>query len=145
VKHRLLIISVILKLVIIPSFLSWQTLSWASPQDDLQAVIKDYFEAEMSRNGDKVWNLLAPSSIFKKFYSYENYLELCRLNPIRVLGYELTFPPEISENNDRENLPNVDKIATVVVKVRLKGDSGKESENISVFIFLFENGSWYKG
>lgn len=144
-KHRFFIVSVILKLVIIPSFLSWHILSWAGSQDDLQAVIKDYFEAEMSRNADKVWNLLAPSSIFKKFYSYENYLELCRSNPIRVLGYELKFPPEISENNDKENLPNVEKIGTVVIKVRLKGESGKESENISVFIFLFENGSWYKG
>ena len=144
-KRRFFIVSVILKLVIIPSFLSWSILSWAGSQDDLQAVIKDYFEAEMSRNADKVWNLLAPSSIFKKFYSYENYLELCRSNPIRVLGYELKFPPEISENNDKGNLPNVEKIGTVVIKVRLKGDSGKESENISVFIFLFENGSWYKG
>ncbi|MFA6223045.1 MAG: hypothetical protein WC647_12100 [Desulfomonilaceae bacterium] len=144
-KRRFFIVSVILKLVIIPSFLSLHILSWAGSQDDLQAVIKDYFEAEMSRNADKVWNLLAPSSIFKKFYSYENYLELCRSNPIRVLGYELKFPPEISENNDKGNLPNVEKIGTVVIKVRLKGDSGKESENISVFIFLFENGSWYKG
>jgi hypothetical protein len=119
--------------------------AWGSESEDLQAVVKSYFEAEMTRNADAVWNLLAPSSVFRRFYSYEDYLELSRLNPIRVLEYELKFQPEISENQDRENLPNVEKLASVVVKVRIKGDNGKESEHISVFVFLFENGRWYKG
>lgn len=119
--------------------------SWADEAEDLQAVIKTYFEAEMTRNADQVWNLLAPSSIFKKSYSYENYLELIRLNPIRVTSYELKFPPEIKENQDKENLPNVEKIASVVIQVRLLGEGGKETENISVFVFLFENGRWFKG
>jgi len=143
-KARILNTVTILTLVI-SLFSPWPRFLWAGELDDLQAVIKDYFKAEMSRNADQVWNLLAPSSIFKRFYSYENYLELVRLNPLRVIDYELKFPPEITENQDKENLPNVDKIASVIVKVRLKGESGKESEHISVFVFLFENGRWYKG
>ncbi len=82
--------------------------AWGSESEDLQAAVKNYFEAEMTRNADAVWNLLAPSSVFRRFYSYEDYLELSRLNPIRVLEYELKFQPEISENQDRENLPNVE-------------------------------------
>ena len=119
--------------------------TWGSDSDELQAAIKKYFEAEITRNADAVWNLLAPSSTFRRFYSYEDFLELIRLNPIRVIEYELKFQPEISENEDKTNLPNVEKIASVVVRVRIKGDNGKESEHISVFVFLFENGSWYKG
>ncbi|MFH0957930.1 MAG: hypothetical protein V1897_04425 [Pseudomonadota bacterium] len=121
------------------------TPTWGSESEDLQIAIKSYFEAEMSRNADAVWNLLAPSSVFRRFYSYEDYLELSRLNPIRVIDYELKFQPEISENEDKENLPSVEKIASVVVRVRIKGENGKESEHISVFVFLFENGRWYKG
>jgi hypothetical protein len=121
------------------------TTAGGSESEDLQAAVKSYFEAEMSRNADAVWNLLAPSSIFRKFYSYEDYLELSRLNPIRVIDYELKFQPEITENQDKEKLPNVEKISSVVVRVRIKGENGKESEHISVFVFLFENGRWYKG
>ena len=119
--------------------------TWGSDSEDLQVAVKSYFEAEMTRNADAVWNLLAPSSIFRRFYSYEDYLELSRLNPIKVIDYELKFQPEISENQDRENLPNVERLASVVVRVRIQGENGKESEHISVFVFLFENGRWYKG
>ncbi|MCX5874268.1 MAG: hypothetical protein NTY51_13700 [Deltaproteobacteria bacterium] len=131
--------------VVVPIILCDAQWAWAGESEDLQVVIKNYFEAEITRNEDQVWNLLAPSSIFKKSYSYENYLELVRLNPIRVTSYELKFPPEIKENQDKENLPNVEKIASVVVQVRLLGEGGKETENISVFVFLFENGRWFKG
>jgi hypothetical protein len=116
----------------------------AGESEDLQAVIKDYFEAEMSRNSNRTWNLLAPSSIVKRFYSYENYLESARLNPVRIVGYELKFSPEVMENQDRKDLPNVDKIASVVVRERIQDESGKESEQIVVLIFLLENGRWYK-
>jgi hypothetical protein len=130
--------------VFVSLFLNWQSFLWAGEPEDLQAVIKDYFQAEMSRNSDRIWNLLAPSSIIKRFYSYENYLESARLNPVRIIGYELKFPPEIIENQDRQNLPNVSKVASVVVKERLQDESGKESEKIVVLIFLLENGHWYK-
>ncbi len=130
--------------VILSFFLNWQSFLWAGESEDLQAVIKDYFEAEMSRNSDRTWNLLAPSSIVKRFYSYENYLESARLNPAKIVGYELKFAPEIMENQDRKDLPDVDKIASVIVKERIQDESGKESEQIVVLIFLLENGHWYK-
>lgn len=124
--------------------LSLNSSLWAEDFQDLQVVIKDYFEAEMSKNADQIWNLLAPSSTIKRFYPYENFLEMVRLNPVRLLGYELKFPPKIEENPDKENWPNVEKMASITIKQRLQAESGKESDQVSVFIFIFENGRWYK-
>ena len=63
---------------------------------------KRLFRSQMSRNSDRIWNLLAPSSIVKRFYSFENYLESARLNPVRIVGYQLKFSPEVMENQDRK-------------------------------------------
>ena len=124
--------------------IGWYPIVWAVDHEDLQTVIKDYLEAERSKNFDRMWDLLAPSSVIKRFYPYENYLAMMRLNPVRLISYELQFSPVVFENQDGQNLPNVEKIASVVVKEQLEKESGKEVNELDVLIFVFENGRWYK-
>ena len=52
---------------------------------------------------------------------------------------------EIQDNLDRKSMPEVDKIATIEVRVILGGDGGGDSERTTVLTFLKEGGKWYKG
>ncbi len=105
----------------------------------------EYFEAERSGDCEAVWKALAPSSVFKRDYSYENYLEILSKNELKVQEYVIEGVSEIFDNNDRKALPEVEKLATVKVKVKLRSKSGKETEHNNIFMFLKENGKWYKG
>ncbi|MGC8660061.1 MAG: hypothetical protein ACP5U1_13410 [Desulfomonilaceae bacterium] len=119
-------------------------MTWAEDHEELQTIINAYFEAKKSKNYDMIWNLLAPSSVIKRFYTYEGYLAMMNSDPVRLVSYEIQFNPAISDNQDRKNLPNVEKIASVVVKERLEKESGQIVDRIDVIIFVLENSRWYK-
>lgn len=125
------------------------TLCVADENDVEKALIiesaKSYFDAELSGDPKAVWAALAPSSVFKRQYSFDDYLEIQSKNEIAVKNYEVVEVLEIMENNDLIVLPGVDKLAAVKVHVKLGAKNGKESEHDNIFVFLKENGKWFKG
>lgn len=125
------------------------TICFASEKDiEKSEVIKEavsYFEAEVSGDSEAVWRSLAPSSVFKRDYSYDQYLELQAGSNLKVTEYKVLEVVEIMRNNDPTALPGVEKLAAVKVWVRLKSKDGRESEHNNIFMFLKENGKWFKG
>lgn len=106
---------------------------------------RSYFEAELSRDAKMVWMALAPSSVFKRQYSHDDYLEMYSKSDLSVKEYSVLEVIEIINNNDRKALPDVEKLAAVKVRVKLTSKDGKDSEHNNIFIFLKENGKWFKG
>jgi hypothetical protein len=108
-------------------------------------AVKAYFEAEMAGDSQKVWEMLAPSSVFKRRYSYADYLEMMKGSRLSVKSYSVGRVFDIENNGDKKAMPNVEKMATVEVRVIMGGEGERETEHTSVLTFLKEGGKWYKG
>ncbi|MCA1959512.1 MAG: hypothetical protein LDL33_01855 [Desulfomonile sp.] len=117
----------------------------ADDESDLLEMVKAYFEAEITGDMARVWEMLAPSSAFRKAYSYPFFVELLKDSRVRLREYTIEKVLEIAENQDKAQLPLVEKIATVQVRVVLSDKSGNRFERTSAFTFLMEHGRWYKG
>lgn len=112
------------------------------------AIMKEarsYFEAELSGDPKAVWSALAPSSVFRRDHSFDDYLAMQSRSDLAVKSYEVIEVVEIMDNNDRAVLPDVDKLAAVKVRVKISPQNGKETEHNNIFIFLKEKGKWFKG
>ncbi len=120
----------------------------AGNDDEASSVIKEarsYFEAEISRDAKAVWEAMAPSSVYKRQYGYDDYLEMYSKSDLAVREYSDLEVVEIMDNNDRTALPDVEKLAAVKVRVRLISKDGRETQHNNTFIFLKEKGRWFKG
>ena len=112
----------------------------------IEKAIKDYFQAEMERDFKQVYAYLAPSSIYKKTHSYEEFLKDVGNSPVKIETYQIVDIYRLRDNDNRENYPLVDKFVQVEVDVdiRFTDTSAKNTYNYS-FTFLKEKGIWYKG
>ncbi|MBM4325834.1 MAG: hypothetical protein FJ118_01610 [Deltaproteobacteria bacterium] len=119
--------------------------AYADDKADLISAVKAYFDAEMAGDLQGVWNLIAPSSVFKRSYTYPMYQEMIRGNAIQVKRFVIEEVMELVDRPDPENLPNVEKLAVVRVLVLLAGEGAPDMERRSVLTFLKEGGKWYKG
>jgi len=118
---------------------------FAGEQDDVIEAVRRYFQAEKEGNLRAVWDLLAPSSEFKKAFSYAFYEEMARRNPGVLKDYKIEGIPDVQENHDKKKWPDVEKIANVTVTVSLVVDGQKEQTQVRIFTFLKESGRWFKG
>lgn len=89
--------------------------------------------------------MLAPSSAFRRAFSYEAYEEMTKGTTVRLKRYVIESVVAIGDNGDRVQMPAVDKVASVKVTVVLADQSGMDLERTSIFTFLREGGRWYKG
>lgn len=117
----------------------------ADEKADLISAVKAYFDAEMAGDLLQVWNLIAPSSVFKRTYTYPMYQEMVRGNATQVKRYVIEEVMEVVDSPDPENMPNVEKLGVVRVLVLSAGDGAPDVERRSVLTFLKEGGKWYKG
>ena len=106
---------------------------------------RSYFDAELSGDPKAVWSALAPSSVFRRDYSFDDFVALQSRSDLAVKSYEVIEVVEIMENNDRNVLPAVEKLAAVKVRVKISPKNGKETEHNNIFMFLKEKGRWFKG
>lgn len=143
-RKRMTIIQCLVCLFVITVFIGC---SEAGPTETeaLRKAVQTYFAAEMAGDHARVWELLAPSSNFKRMYSYPFYEEMIRRNPVRVKQYTIEEVVEIYDNPDRKKMPRVEKIGVVRVHVVLSREGGEDTEQTSTFTFLKEEGKWLKG
>ncbi|MFC1834877.1 nuclear transport factor 2 family protein [Thermodesulfobacteriota bacterium] len=118
---------------------------YADEEADLLAAVKSYFRAEVADNPRQVWEMIAPSSVFKKRFTYAMYLEMVKDNPLTVKRYSVQKVVKIIEGPDKDTMPRVEKLGLVKVRVTLTDAGGKETEHTNVLTFLKEGGRWYKG
>ncbi len=135
--------------VIISGFAFWDvprnkvTLLWE--KDTIENTAHAYLNAEMKKNSQLVYALLAPSSDYKKTHSYENYLNDLKENPpLSMNEYKIVRIYNLRSNDNKENYPEVDKFVQVEVEITFSNAGPNNIFNYS-FTFLKEKGNWYKG
>ena len=115
----------------------------ADEKAELRKAATVYFEAEKAGDHAKVWEMLAPSSNFKKKHSYASYVEMAGRNRVRVKSFTIEEVIGVEDNPDKAKMPRVEKVGMVMVHVILTDDDGADSERTTIFTFLKEGGRWY--
>ena len=120
-----------------------------SAADETQSVrdaAGKYLDAEVRGDPDAVWGMLAPSSVYVKTHSYEEYLAEAKGLPVRVVEYRILAISGISENDDRGTYPDIQAFARVEVELKLfSRDTGTHDVVNIDFTFVKEGNRWYKG
>jgi hypothetical protein len=111
----------------------------------LVQAAQSYFQAEVDGNLRLIWEMLAPSSDFKKTHTFQIYKEMAEKSTIRITSFEIETVVEIEENRNKAKLPLVKKVGYVRVFVTLEGPEFPISERHITMTFLKEGGRWYKG
>lgn len=113
-----------------------------------KAVLKaarQFLDAEIRQDFPAVYACFAPSSVYVRTHTYNQYLAEAKVAPGRVIAYQIIRVSYIQENKDPKTITTADKIAQVEVEVTFQeqGTSKQSVVNIG-FIFLKEGGKWYK-
>jgi hypothetical protein len=130
----------------------YTTLSYGSDKAPVQdpsevpaflKFVDEYNKAEMARDRDKIWEMIAPSSLFKQKHSYEDFCRIFDESRIRLKKYVI-YDGIVVVNGDKKNYPTIEKIGYVKIDLTFKEG---EAEWTTTFILTFfkENGKWYKG
>ncbi len=131
----------------------WGTIAVAAPgrlpDDESRAVeqaARAYLEAEVRRDFEAVWSILAPSSVYCETHDFQAYRAEADLSPVRVERFEILRVADIRPNHDPVRFPRVERFADVEVDlVLLDTDTGTRTEVNHRFTFIREGGRWYKG
>lgn len=116
---------------------------------EIEAVRKaavEYFDAEIRCDLKAVYYSIAPSSVFRTRYSFQNYVDMYSRGGPRVKSYRIDDIGGITPQLDEEAHPKIEMIADVTVFLEVfDPKTGKTHERTTIFVFVKENGIWYKG
>jgi hypothetical protein len=111
----------------------------------VERAANNYLKAEKEGNLNQVYTLLAPSSVYKKTHSYDQFLEeMTNHSSVKISTYRIVNISRLRDNDMRKDYPDVDKFVQVEVDVTFE-HSGENSVFNYSFTFLKEKGNWYKG
>lgn len=108
-----------------------------------QAAI-NYLKAEREGDLKQVYAFLAPSSVYRKTHTYQEYLKDAESSAKKIRTYRIVDIYRLRNNDNRENYPQVEKFVQVEVDITFT-DTGENSIYNYCFTFLREKGLWYKG
>ncbi|HON58273.1 MAG TPA: hypothetical protein P5040_00165 [Smithella sp.] len=127
---------------------------WDVPRNQLRLFLErnaiektahDYLRAEMKKDFRQVYDLLAPSSDYRKAHSYEAFLkDTGSYPPMTMDSYKIVRICHLRDNDVKQRYPEVEKFVQVEVDVTF-AESGPDSIFNYSFTFLKEKGRWYKG
>lgn len=143
------IITIAFAAIIVAGLVIWDVprnrLEMFLEKDAIEKAAHDYFKAEMAGDVKQVYAVLAPSSIYKKAHSYDEFLkDIGNYPPVAINTYQIVNIYRLRDNDNREAFPGVDKFVQVEVDITFN-KSGKNSVFNYCFTFLKEKGVWYKG
>ncbi len=114
-------------------------------KDTIEQTVRSYLNAEIKKDSRQVYDLLAPSSDYRKSHTYEEYQKDVAANPpLSINEYKIIRIYRLRNNDNRQNYPGVDKFVQVEVEVTFTHSGPHTVYNYS-FTFLKEKGRWYKG
>jgi hypothetical protein len=114
-------------------------------KDTIEQTVRSYLNAEIKKDSRQVYDLLAPSSDYRKSHTYEEYLkDVAEIPPLSINQYKIIRIYRLRDNDNRQNYPGVDKFVQVEVEVTFTHAGPNTVYNYS-FTFLKEKGKWYKG
>jgi hypothetical protein len=112
----------------------------------IRAAAERYLEAEVKRDFKGVYESFAPSSVYRRKNSYEQYLAEARSTPYRIVRYKVVGISHLTGNQDQAAYPKIEKFVRVEVEmVLLHALRSERSEANYDFTFIKEEGRWYKG
>ena len=115
-------------------------------RDSIEQAVKHYFTCEMSRDFEKLYQCLSPSSVYRQSHTYEDFLADVKNSPVRIREYKIVDIYNLTVNHDREAFPLVEKFVQAEVEVILYyTDTNQAFSFNQCFTFLKEGGSWLKG
>lgn len=118
----------------------------SAEEREIDAAARKYLDAEVKRELKTVYDLLAPSSIYRATYDYEAYLTEAGASPMRIREYQILRITHIRVNEDKKTYPRVEKFAQVEVDMKVFfTDTNQAAEVNFNFTFIKEGGRWYKG
>lgn len=122
--------------------------SIVSDDPEVKSVLKiarKFLDAEVRRDYPAVYACFAPSSVYARAHSFEQYRAQAKSSPERVLAYRIIRVSYILPPEDRQAHPSIEKVAQVEVDVTYLNMSTQLRSEVNVgFIFLKEGGRWYK-
>jgi hypothetical protein len=118
----------------------------SAEEREIDAVVRNWLNAEMARELNTIYNCLAPSSIYRSTHDYGAYLAEAEASPVRIREYHILRITNIRVNEDKKTYPRVEKFAEVEVDMKIFYiDTNQAAEVNFNFIFVKEGGRWYKG
>lgn len=118
-------------------FLVWE-------KQKIERTAESYLKAEKDGDLKQVYAFLAPSSIYRKTHSYQDFLRDMESASRKISTYRIIDIYRLRDNDNKETFPHVEKFVQVEVDVTFK-DTGENSVYNYCFTFLREKGVWYKG
>ena len=120
----------------------------SSQNGEEKAVLKaarQFLDAEIRQDFPAVYACFAPSSVYARTHTYQQYLAEAKVAPGRVIAYQIIRVSYIQENKDPKTITTADKIAQVEVDVTYQEQGSRKQSVVNIgFIFLKEGGKWYK-
>ncbi len=118
----------------------------SAEEREIDAAARKYLDAEVARELKTVYDLLAPSSIYRATYDYDAFLTEAGAAPGRIREYKILRITHIRVNEDKTTYPRVEKFAQVEVDMKVFfTDTNQAAEVNFNFTFIKEGGRWYKG
>lgn len=127
---------------------------WDAPRNNIELFLEKntiqktahaYLKAEMKKDSRRIYNLLAPSSDYRRTHTYEEFLnDIAETPPLSIDAYKIIRIYNLRDNDNRQNYPGVDRFVQVEVEVNFTKSGPNSIYNYS-FTFLKEKGRWYKG
>ena len=115
-------------------------------KEAIRAAAERYLEAEVKRDFREVYDSFAPSSVYRRKNSYEQYLAEAEATPYRIVHYKVMGISHLTDNHDKASYPKIEKFVRVEVDVvLLHGARNERTEANYDFTFIKEEGRWYKG
>jgi hypothetical protein len=143
------IIILVSAVMIISGFVVWDVprnkVVMFMERSTIEKTAQAYLQAEMKKDNRQVYDLLAPSSDYKRTHSYEDYLKDITENPpVSINDYKIMRIYRLRDNDNVQKYPDVDKFVQVEVEFTF-AQTGPNSIYNYCFTFLKEKGKWYKG
>lgn len=143
------IIILVSAVMIISGFVVWDVprnkVVMFMERSTIEKTAQAYLQAEMKKDNRQVYDLLAPSSDYKRTHSYEDYLkDIAENPPVSINDYKIMRIYRLRDNDNVQKYPDVDKFVQVEVEFTF-AQTGPNSIYNYCFTFLKEKGKWYKG
>ncbi|MBA4397361.1 MAG: hypothetical protein C0394_08265 [Syntrophus sp. (in: bacteria)] len=112
----------------------------------VRTAAERYLDAEVKMDFRGVYDSFAPSSVYRRKNSYEQYLAEAQSTPYRIVHYKVVGISHLTDNQNKAAYPEIEKFVRVEVDVvLLNAVSSERTEANYDFTFIKEEGKWYKG
>jgi hypothetical protein len=112
----------------------------------IRTAAERYLEAEVKRDFRGVYDSFAPSSVYRRKNSYEQYLAEAESTPYRIVQYKIMGLSHLTDNHDKAAYPKIEKFVRVEVELVLQHALRSERTEANYdFTFIKEEGRWFKG